>query len=249
MNARDAMPKGGTIAIGAKEVTVTNDPDLNPGRYVCVSVSDTGTGMDKETLERAMEPFFTTKGVGKGTGLGLPMVHGMAEQSGGKLILKSAPGQGTTADICLPVAAFESEVKSGSPEETTTYHSGRKLRIVSVDDDPLVSFNTSAMLEELGHTVFAAVNGTRALEILRGEDPIDLLITDQAMPGMKGSELAATIRAERPDLPVIIATGYAELSAEEGAEFPKLAKPFFQQDLAKVISEAMLPEGKRRIRS
>jgi len=177
------------------------------------------------------------------------MVHGMAEQSGGKLILKSAPGQGTTADICLPVAAFESEVKSGSPEEATTYHSGRKLRIVSVDDDPLVSFNTSAMLEELGHTVFAAVSGTRALEILRGEDPIDLLITDQAMPGMKGSELAATIRAEKPDLPVIIATGYAELSAGEGAEFPKLAKPFFQQDLAKVISEAMLPEGKRRIRS
>ncbi len=248
MNARDAMPKGGTIAIGAKEVTVTNDPDLNPGRYVCISISDTGTGMDKETLAHAMEPFFTTKGVGKGTGLGLPMVHGMAEQSGGKLILKSTPGQGTTADICLPVATFENELKAGSAAEAITYHSGRKLRIVSVDDDPLVSFNTSAMLEEMGHTVFTAVSGTRALEILRGEDPIDLLITDQAMPGMKGSELAATIRAEKPDLPVIIATGYAELSAEEGAEFPKLAKPFFQQDLAKVISEAMLPDGKRRTR-
>ena len=246
MNARDAMPKGGTIAIGAKEVTVTNDPDLNPGRYVCISISDTGTGMDKETLARAMEPFFTTKGVGKGTGLGLPMVHGMAEQSGGKLILKSTPGQGTTADICLPVATFENQAKPEGPAEAITYHSGRKLRIVSVDDDPLVSFNTSAMLEEMGHTVFTAVSGTRALEILRGEDPIDLLITDQAMPGMKGSELAATIRAEKPDLPVIIATGYAELSAEEGAEFPKLAKPFFQQDLAKVISEAMLPDGMRR---
>ena len=249
MNACDAMPKGGTIAIGAKEVTVTNDPDLNPGRYVCISISDTGTGMDKETLAHAMEPFFTTKGVGKGTGLGLPMVHGMAEQSGGKLILKSTPGQGTTADICLPAATFENELKAESVAEAITYHSGRKLRIVSVDDDPLVSFNTSAMLEEMGHTVFTAVSGTRALEILRGEDPIDLLITDQAMPGMKGSELAATIRAEKPDLPVIIATGYAELSAEEGAEFPKLAKPFFQQELAKVISEAMLPDGKRRTRS
>jgi CheY-like chemotaxis protein len=103
---------------------------------------------------------------------------------------------------------------------------GRKLRIVSVDDDPLVSFNTAAMLEDLGHTVFSAASGARALEILRHEDSIDLLITDQAMPGMTGSELAATIRAEKPELPVIIATGYAELAKGEGAEFSKLAKPF-----------------------
>ncbi|WP_193375927.1 hybrid sensor histidine kinase/response regulator [Bradyrhizobium japonicum] len=249
MNARDAMPKGGTIAIGAKELTVTADPALKPGKYVCVSVTDTGTGMDEETLQRALEPFFTTKGVGKGTGLGLSMVHGMAEQSGGKLTLESTPGHGTTAKICIPVAALEAEDTAKPPStERIGYRTGRKLRIVSVDDDPLVSFNTAAMLEDLGHTVFSAASAARALEILRHEESIDLLITDQAMPGMTGSELAAAIRAEKPELPVIIATGFAELPKGEGAEFPKLAKPFFQQDLAEVISATMESTAKRAAR-
>src|SRR4051812_1072571 len=139
--------------------------------------------MDEETLHHALEPFFTTKGVGKGTGLGLPMVHGMAEQSGGKLFLRSKSGQGTTAQVCLPVAVVDTETKKREHPDSTRYHTGRRLRIVSVDDDPLVSFNTSAMLEELGHTVFAAASGARALEILRHEHSIDLLITDHAMPG------------------------------------------------------------------
>jgi CheY-like chemotaxis protein len=230
-------------------VTVTADPVLKPGHYVCVSVTDTGTGMDEETLQRALEPFFTTKGVGKGTGLGLPMVHGMAEQSGGKLILKSKPGQGTTAQLCLPVAALETETKKSEYPESTPDHTGQRLRIVNVDDDPLVSFNTSAMLEELGHTVFAAASGPRALEILRHEDSIDLLITDQAMPGMTGSELAATIRTERPDLPVIIATGFAELATEVAAKYPTLSKPFQQRDLADVISATMESAGGGAIRS
>jgi CheY-like chemotaxis protein len=194
--------------------------------------------MDEQTLEHALEPFFTTKGVGKGTGLGLPMVHGMAEQSGGKLILKSKPGQGTTVQIYLPVAALETEIKS-EPSEATPFRTIRRLRIVCVDDDPLVSFNTSAMLEELGHTVFVAASGPRALEILRHEPLIDLLITDQAMPGMTGSELGATIRTERPGLPVIIATGFAELAKDAGAKFPTLSKPFQQRDLADVISATM----------
>ena len=249
VNARDAMPKGGSVGIAANEVTVTADPVLKPGHYICVSVTDTGTGMDEETLQHALEPFFTTKGVGKGTGLGLPMVHGMAEQSGGKLILKSKPGQGTTAQICLPVAALETGTEKSEPPEATPYHTGRRLRIVSVDDDPLVSFNTSAMLEELGHTVFAAASGARALEILRHEDSIDLLITDQAMPGMTGSELAATIRAERPDLPVIIATGFAELAKDVGARYPTLSKPFQQRDLAEVISATMESAESKVIRS
>jgi CheY-like chemotaxis protein len=238
MNARDAMPKGGSITIAAKEVTASADPLLKPGHYICVSLTDTGTGMDEQTLEHALEPFFTTKGVGKGTGLGLPMVHGMAEQSGGKLALKSKPGQGTTVQIYLPVAALETETKS-EPAEATPYRTIRRLRIVSVDDDPLVSFNTSAMLEELGHTVFVAASGARALEILRHEALIDLLITDQAMPGMTGSELAATIHTERPGLPVIIATGFAELAKDVGAKFATLSKPFQQRDLADVISATM----------
>jgi PAS domain S-box-containing protein len=238
MNARDAMPRGGSIAIAGKELTVTQDPVLKPGRYICLSITDTGIGMDEETLNRALEPFFTTKGVGKGTGLGLPMVHGMAEQSGGKLTLKSRPGQGTTAEICIPVSALKKAGVGKNPLKRT-YHAARKLRIISVDDDPLVSFNTAAMLEDLGHTVFSAASGARALEILRHEHSIDLLITDQAMPGMTGAELAATIRLEKPKLPVIIASGYAELAKKDVAQYPKLSKPFFQHDLAEAISAVM----------
>ena len=239
MNARDAMPKGGSIVIGARERIVGNEPDLKSGHYLCVSVTDTGTGMDEETLKRAMEPFFTTKGVGKGTGLGLPMVHGMAEQSGGTLTLKSKPGQGTTAELCLPIARPDAASAQQETAPRAAVALERKLAILTVDDDPLVALNTSALLEELGHTVHSASSGMRALEILRGEEGIDLLITDQAMPGMTGSELVSKIRAEKPELPVILATGYAELPPGEAEGIPRLAKPFRQQDLAEAIAEAV----------
>jgi CheY-like chemotaxis protein len=203
-------------------------------------VTDTGTGMDEETLKRAMEPFFTTKGVGKGTGLGLPMVHGMAQQSGGTLLLKSKPGQGTSAELCLPVAV--SEPASAAPDETArTSHTDRKLAILTVDDDPLVALNTSALLEELGHTVYSAPSALHALEILRREKKIDLLITDQLMPGMTGSELASRIRAENAQMPIILATGYAELAPGEGEGLPRLAKPFGQRELAEAIARAVGP--------
>jgi signal transduction histidine kinase len=174
MNARDAMPKGGTIVIAARERTVHDEPGLKPGRYVCVAVKDTGTGMDEETVRRATEPFYTTKGVGKGTGLGLPMVLGMTEQSGGKLYLKSKPGEGTTVELCLPVAASEEDEKKECISPTVAPVT-RTLRIVSVDDDPLVAFNTLAMLEELGHTVFAATSGAEALSLITEKGDINLL--------------------------------------------------------------------------
>jgi PAS domain S-box-containing protein len=239
MNARDAMPKGGSIVIGARERTVGNEPDLKSGYYLCVSVTDTGMGMDEETLRRAMEPFFTTKGVGKGTGLGLPMVHGMAEQSGGKLILKSKLGDGTTAELYLPIARPDaaSAPEEAAPRAAASLH--RKLVILTVDDDPLVALNTSALLEELGHKVYSASSGMRALEILCREESIDLLITDQVMPGMTGAELASKIRAEKPELPVILATGYAELPLGEAEGIPRLAKPFRQQDLVEAIADAV----------
>jgi CheY-like chemotaxis protein len=202
-------------------------------------VTDSGFGMDEQTLKRAMEPFFTTKGIGKGTGLGLPMAYGMAEQSGGKLVLKSKPGHGTTAELCLPVAPAD---MVSTPEEIAPRAAApikRKLAVLTVDDDPLVALNTCALLEELGHKVYSASSGTRALEILRQEKDIDLLITDQAMPGMTGSELAIEARAERPALPVILATGYAELPPGEGERLSRLAKPFRQQDLAEAIDEAL----------
>jgi PAS domain S-box-containing protein len=236
INGRDAMPKGGTITIGAAKRT--NVPGLKAGNYLCVSVTDTGTGMDEETLKRAMEPFFTTKGVGKGTGLGLPMVHGMAEQSGGKLLLKSELGRGTSAELCLPVAAD----KLASAARDVTEHASRtvrKLAILTVDDDPLVALNTSALLEELGHTVFSAPSGLHALDILHREKKIDLMITDQLMPDMTGSELATRIRAENAHIPIILATGYAELAPGEGEGLPRLAKPFSQRELAEAIARAV----------
>ncbi len=239
INGRDAMPKGGSIVIGASERTEV--PGLDTGHYICLSVTDTGTGMDKETLKRATEPFFTTKGVGKGTGLGLPMVHGMTEQSGGKLVLKSRLGHGTTAELHLPIAPGEaaSEAKDIAPRVSPAVR--KKLTILTVDDDPLVALNTSALLEELGHTVYSAPSARHALEILHREKKIDLLITDQLMPDMTGTELAIRIRAEKVLLPIILATGYAELNPGEGEELPRLAKPFSQRELAEAIDRAVTP--------
>lgn len=239
MNARDAMPKGGAIVIGASERTMTKEVGLKPGNYLCLTVTDTGTGMDEETLKRAMEPFFTTKGIGKGTGLGLPMVHGMAQQSDGKLVLKSKLAVGTTAELYLPLARPDAACAHQEIALKAPVSPGRRLSILTVDDDPLVALNTSSLLEELGHTVYSASSGPRALEILRREENIDLIITDQAMPGMTGSELVSKIRADKPELPVILATGYAELPPGEGQGIPRLAKPFRQQDLADAIAEAI----------
>ena len=238
INGRDAMPKGGTVTISATKRT--DVPGLKAGDYLCVSVTDTGTGMDEETLKRAMEPFFTTKGVGKGTGLGLPMVHGMAEQSGGTLLLKSRPGRGTSAEICLPVALGE---PISATQDLTAHasHTEKKLTILAVDDDPLVALNTSALLEELGHTVYSAPSALHALEILHREKKIDLIITDQLMPDMTGLELATRVRRENAHMPIILATGYAELGPGEGDGLPRLAKPFSQRELAEVIARVVGP--------
>ena len=239
INGRDAMPKGGSIVIGATEHT--DVPGLKAGNYLCVSVTDTGTGMSEETLKRATEPFFTTKGVGKGTGLGLPMVHGMTEQSGGKLVLKSKPGQGTSAELYLPVAPGEAALTAKEVAPGVSHTVKQHLSILTVDDDPLVALNTSALLDELGHTVYSASSAMLALEILHREHKIDLLITDQLMPDMTGSELASRIRAEKAQFPIILATGYAELAPGEGEGLPRLAKPFSQRELAEAIARVVIP--------
>ncbi len=239
VNARDAMPDGGSIVVTAQEEIVRRGSagKLKAGRYVCLSVKDTGEGMDKATLARAMEPFFTTKGVGRGTGLGLSMVHGMSEQSGGCFVLKSRKGDGTTAEIWLPVA------KPAKPAEKERAITGgasqtRPLVVLAVDDDGLVLMNTTVMLQEMGHKVLEATSGNQALDILR-EQSVDLVITDHAMPKMTGAQLAAAIRAERPGLPIILATGYAELPPGSDAELPKLAKPFGQQELMQAVASAI----------
>jgi PAS domain S-box-containing protein len=238
VNARDAMPKGGRIIISAREEAGTADNGLPSGRYVCLSVADTGEGMDEETLARAQEPFFTTKGVGRGTGLGLSMVRGLAEQSQGRLVLTSRKGEGTTAEVWLPVAEAEETPKPATvvayPHEVI-----RSLTVLVVDDDPLVLENTAAMLEDLGHRVIEARSGHEALELLGRARTLDLVLTDHAMPGMTGMELADRIRAERPGLRVLLATGYAELPPAAGEGLPRLSKPFDQSALARAIAEVM----------
>jgi PAS domain S-box-containing protein len=237
VNARDAMPEGGSITIAAREELVqVDDPNgLRPGSYVCLSVTDTGEGMDEATLARAAEPFFTTKGVGKGTGLGLSMIHGFAEQSGGRLILKSRPGQGTTAEIWLPVADTGADAAKADRADPDPFLNSGSLAIMVVDDDNLVLMNTVAMLEDLGHSVVEATSGEQALRLLRGGASIDLVITDQLMPGMTGTELIDAIRSDRPDIPALLATGYSELAAGATPKLERLSKPFTQQDLARAI--------------
>src|SRR4051812_30406669 len=171
VNARDAMPEGGVISIAAKERVVGSDAagGLPPGPYVCLSVADTGEGMDETALARAVEPFFTTKGIGKGTGLGLSMVHGLAEQSGGRLVLQSRPGEGTAAEIWLRVAILESETaaEKQTSETTATARSSAGQTVLVVDDDGLVLMNTAAMLDDLGYEVIEATSGEQALRALR----------------------------------------------------------------------------------
>lgn len=244
VNARDAMQEGGLITIASRKQHVSEEqiPGLAPGHYVCLSVTDTGEGMDEQTLARAAEPFFTTKGVGKGTGLGLSMVHGFAEQSGGRLILKSTKGVGTTAELWLPVADANS-VRVESPEEVS-FPALKPLTVLVVDDDPLVLMNTSAMLEDLGHAVLEATSGDQARRILRRSgETIDLVITDQMMPGMSGAQLIAALGTDHPDLPVILASGFAELPEEEFAGRVRLGKPFKQAELARALVMCLRPEA------
>ncbi len=240
VNARDAMPGGGLITIGAREQSV-GDPNvhlLRPGDYVVLSVADEGTGMDAETLARAAEPFFTTKGIGKGTGLGLSMVHGVAEQFGGRLVLQSEVGKGTLAELWLPVGKRPRTPDADVLEAPEPQACREKFTVLAVDDDELVLMNTVALLEDLGHRVFEANSGELALEIFRREPGIDMIVTDQAMPKMTGIEFAEAARAERGEVPVILATGYGELPSHPTLAWVKLSKPFGLAELSRALALA-----------
>jgi PAS domain S-box-containing protein len=224
VNSRDAMPQGGVLRIAARV----------EGDRVCLALIDNGQGMDEATLRRALEPFFTTKGVGKGTGLGLSMVHGMVEQLLGKLTITSTKDQGTTVELRLPVARGEATAPLATVNGQTA-RPDRKLSILVVDDDRLVLSNTRDMLDDLGHHVIEAESGHQAIGILAEGITIDLVITDFAMPGMTGLQFANTARQAHPGLPIILATGYAELPIDTVQSLPRLAKPFSQQDLVDLI--------------
>ncbi len=242
LNARDAMPMGGRLVVAGRVETVGpgNAHGLSPDSYVCVSVVDTGTGMDEATLKRATEPFFTTKGLGKGTGLGLSMVHGFAAQSGGATRIVSRLGSGTTVELWLPVANTAPAVKPllAPPAPSLTV---RRCRVLLVDDDPLVMSSTAAMLEDLGHTVVQATSAIVALTTLRGGTQVDMIVTDHAMPGLSGTELARLVRQTWPTLPILLVTGYPELPKGEDQGLPWLTKPYQREELSARM-EAMLAD-------
>jgi signal transduction histidine kinase/CheY-like chemotaxis protein len=238
INARDAMPGGGrlTVEVSSEEVKAPRGDRLRAGHYVRISVIDTGVGMDASTLRRAIEPFFSTKGLGKGTGLGLSMVHGLAAQSGGALILLSTPGIGTRAELWLPAA--DEEAAANEQSQAEVIQAAHPATVLLVDDEELVRIGTAEMLIDLGYSVIQAGSGVEALGVLRGgEVQIDLLVSDHLMPGMSGADLLREARSLRPGLPTLLMTGYTNLIQGPAVELPRLAKPFRQADFAARIAE------------
>jgi len=238
-NARDAMVDGGSLCITAQPEVVLEQShsSMAAGHYVCLSVIDTGEGMDEATLGSARDPFFTTKGVGKGTGLGLSMVHGFIEQLGGRFILKSEKGHGTRAEMWIPVALAGETTKNLYPAVKPVLVP--RLSVLVVDDDSLVMTSTTLLLEDLGHRVISATSGAKALALFEQGEVIDLMITDMAMPQMSGAQLAHAVRLLKPDLPIILATGYAERLEGFAAQLPRLPKPFTQLNLVEIIAQSM----------
>jgi len=237
LNARDAMPRGGmlTISAGRALVGVGNFAGLTPGEYVRIAEEDTGFGMEEMTVKRATEPFFTTKGPGRGTGLGLSMVDGLVAQSGGAMRITSRVGTGTTIELWLPVAEPEAveERRSAGPASIDGL---RACRVLVVDDDPIVAAGTAAMLEDLGHRAIEAGSAEIALQVLNSQSGIDFVITDHAMPGMTGTELAERIRGTWPGMPVVLASGYPEIPGDE-LGLPRLSKPYRQEELARLLAK------------
>ncbi|SFP47257.1 hybrid sensor histidine kinase/response regulator [Sphingomonas rubra] len=233
VNARDAMAEGGELTIGVHRRDIGDDDvaGLRAGAYVDLSVVDTGTGMSAETIAKAIEPFFTTKGIGQGTGLGLSMVHGLAAQLGGALRIDSIVGEGTAMHLWLPVTAARPEAAEAPLEIDAV---GRGTAMV-VDDEDLVRQSTAHMMGELGYRVIEARSGEEALRLFADGEPIDVLVTDHLMPGMTGTELATTIRARNPQTRVLVVSGYAD-GKGISASLPRLAKPFRQSDLARTLA-------------
>lgn len=234
VNARDAMPEGGALRIKARLETVWlgHRSGLPVGRYLCISVADDGIGMDAATIARAVEPFFSTKGVGKGTGLGLSMVHGLASQLGGALTIKSQPASGTTIELWLPESKSVVEqmptTPIGTPDRITNQ------TVLLVDDEELVRASTADMLAELGYRVIEVDSGEKALRLVEEGVHFDLLVTDHLMPGMTGIQLVGLVRSKLGDVPVLLVSGYAEQEGI-GTDLPRLTKPFRKDELAATL--------------
>ncbi|HEY2462536.1 MAG TPA: response regulator [Steroidobacteraceae bacterium] len=262
LNARDAMPDGGNVKISAQADRVpspdaangqsgngfakahgpaANGPSLPPGEYIRITIVDTGVGMDQVTLAKATEPFFTTKGPGKGTGLGLSMVQGLAAQSGGLLRIHSEPNAGTVVELWLPRASTAAAAHVRVPESAAGLRPAiEPCTVLIVDDDSLVMIGTAAMILDLGHTAIEAHSGAEALQVLGSGLKVDVVLTDHAMPAMTGLQLAECIHMRFPGLPIILATGYAELPVDPATlGIARLAKPCTQHEIAAAIHQAV----------
>lgn len=237
VNARDAMPDGGVLTIGAStEAIGPKHATLKPGDYVRLSVADTGTGMDEATLARAVEPFFSTKTVGHGTGLGLSMVHGLISQLGGALALSSKPGEGVVALLWLPVSL--EAVRPASLQGAHAASEPAYGTALLVDDEDLPRASTAEMLKELGYQVVEVCSALDALALFDSGRSFDLLLTDHVMPGMSGADLVRQLREKYPELRALIISGYAEVDAI-APDLPRLMKPFRHDELANSLAALM----------
>jgi CheY-like chemotaxis protein len=243
VNARDAMPDGGTLTVTAENATIDEDwchgrKDLTPGTYVSLSISDTGAGMTKEVLARALEPFFTTKPLGQGTGLGLSMVYGFILQSGGHMTLYSEPGQGTTVTLYLPKLETESPT-APAPETSDAPAAAAGEVVLLVEDNEMVRDLQVQSLRKIGYQTLEAEDGPACLDIIRSSAHVDLMLTDIVLPkGMSGPALVEAARTIRPGLKVIFMSGYAPedvLRRYDLTEVRALAKPFTRLELAQAI--------------
>ena len=239
LNARDAMPDGGSLWISTRSVTVAGDRELADGAYMELAVRDTGTGMPPEVVARAFDPFFTTKGVGKGTGLGLSQVYGAVRQAGGTVRIETKTGAGTTVRLLLQQT--QAAGRSAGLVEADAMRAGSSARVLVVDDDPDVRHFLGEALEALGFTVTEAEDGYAGLAELERSNP-DLMILDFAMPGMNGAEVARRAQAHRPSIRIVFATGYADSEALEAVvsgSLPVLRKPFQIRELEQVLHAAL----------
>ena len=245
INARDAMPDGGRLTLSCEEMELdaeccARNPGITPGQYIMVGVSDTGVGIDGDTLDKVFDPFFTTKPIGQGTGLGLSMVYGFAKQSNGLVRIDSTVGKGTTVRIFLPVA--DQQVETERVEQAAVHH-GDGQSVLLVEDDDSVRLLVRDVLEELGYKATEAADGQQAVRILESGRRFDLMISDVGLPGMNGRQLAEIARAHLPELPILFVTGYAEGAAVRGGflsnNMQMITKPFQIEKLSARIRDML----------
>jgi CheY-like chemotaxis protein len=242
------MPEGGKLTIETANAVFTaadllRKEEFQPGSYVVLAVSDTGIGMSKTTIEKAFEPFFTTKPIGQGTGLGLSMIYGFAQQSGGHVRIYSELGQGTTIKLYLPSSDVVPDLQSDALLEDVAPPMGDGETVLVVEDDDAVRMLVIAVLNELGYRAIEAIDADSALPIIESRKRIDLLISDVGLPGLNGRQLAEIAIAARPELKVLFITGYAATAASR-ADFlapgmRMITKPFAIDDLAQTVREIL----------